>query len=345
MKMHGKAIVGMVAASALFLSACGASNTGGADGQSDNGGNKDNAYSASAFKKKFEKCDVHAGTKDVSDVKGTGDDDKKIQIGAFNGWAESFAVSYLMQNILEKKGYDVTIKNYDAGPMFTGVAGGDIDLTMDVWLPVTHKSYIQRYGKKMEDLGCWYDNAKLTLAVNKKSPAKSIADLNKDGNPEDYNKTIYGIDPGAGLTKQTKEHAIPDYNLSKNYDFKISSTPAMLTQIKKTQQQGKDVLVTLWRPHWAYSKYPMRDLKDPKHAMGGTEYIHSFARSGFEKDYPHAAQIFKNFVFSDKNLAPLEELFFAPDEADSDQKKYPAMVKKWLKQNPNFEKKLMSGTL
>ncbi|MCY6488430.1 hypothetical protein OYG14_12980, partial [Actinobacillus pleuropneumoniae] len=86
------------------------------------------------------------------------------------------------------------------------------------------------------------------IAVNKDSKARTIGDLKTMG--DEYDNTLYGIEAGAGLTKATKDSAIPKYGL-KNLSFKISSTPAMLAQLKKSTSAGQDIAVTLWRPHWA----------------------------------------------------------------------------------------------
>lgn len=338
-KMHS--LIGLVAVGMLALSGCGASNSGG--GSDDNGGSSSDSGSNASFMKKYGKCDVTAHTKDVSSKKGTADDKKKdITIGAFNGWPESFATSYLLQNVLEKRGYDVSVKGYDAAALFTGLAKGQIDFTTDVWLPTTHAKYVKQYGDKMEDLGCWYDNAKLAIAVNKKSPAKTIGDLKKMSSQ--YDNRIVGIEPGAGETGVVKDKTIPEYGLQK-LKFITSSSPAMLSEIKKTQQDGKNIAVTLWHPHWAYKAYPMRDLKDPKGAMGGAEYIHAFARADLSKDDPQLAQLVRNFVFPDSKLNTLENLMYGPKNANSNENKFPAMVKKWLSSNPDFANQLASGSL
>jgi glycine betaine/proline transport system substrate-binding protein len=89
-------------------------------------------------------------SKEVSGGSGSGADAKTVTIGVLQGWAEDQVVSELWKQVLEKKGYTVTLKNIsDAGPTFTGLAGGDLDLFMDTWLPKTHKTYVDKYGSQM----------------------------------------------------------------------------------------------------------------------------------------------------------------------------------------------------
>lgn len=326
------ALVAAVGVSALSVVGCGATNSGDGSGSS----RKDSQ--ANAVNKKWADCTPGEHSKDITSMKP--DSKRTLTIGAFNGWDESFATAGVVKNVLEKNGYKVTIKPFDAGPGYAGLVSGDIDLLTDTWLPLTHAEYVKRYGDRMEDLGCWYDDAKLTIAVNKDSRAKSIGDLRTMGS--DYGNTLYGIEAGAGLTATTKNSAIPKYGLT-NLNFKVSSTPAMLSQLKRATAAHQDIAVTLWRPHWAYGAFPIRDLKDPKKAMGDAEVIHSFGRPGFEQDYPKAAQLVRNLAFDNKTLSSLENTMFSSDKyAGNNQTK---AVQEWMDENPDWARKLEAGKL
>ncbi|BCY24788.1 hypothetical protein KB1_07780 [Cutibacterium modestum] len=325
------AVASALAIGALALSGCGATNSGnGEPGGTDAGSDNVNT--------KWANCTPGEGSKDTTAMKADGK--KDITIGAFNGWDESFATAGIMKNVLEKDGYKVTIKGFDAGPGYAGLVAGDIDLLTDTWLPITHADYVKRYGDKMKSLGCWYDNAKLTIVVNKDSKAKTIGDLKSIG--DEYGNTLYGIEAGAGLTKVTQQSAIPKYGLN-NLSFKISSTPAMLSQLKKAADAKRDIAVTLWRPHWAYGAFPIRDLKDPKKAMGDAEVIYSFARSGFEQDFPKAAQLMRNMAFDDKTLSDLEDIMFSADKYGG--KNQEKAVAEWTSRNEDWVDKLKTGKL
>lgn len=327
------ALTAFISAAALALSGCGASNSG--TGSAHPGGSD---APSSTVDKKWADCTPGAGAKDVTGMKK--DDDRTITIAAFNGWDESFATAHMLKYGLEKDGYSVSVKSFDAGPAYTGMAAGDVDLITDTWLPITHADYIKKYGSKLESLGCWYDNARLTIAVNKDSPATSIEDLKSMG--KEYDNTLYGIEAGAGETKVVKDTMIPAYGLQST-TFKVSSTPAMLAQLKKATSSGQNIAVTLWRPHWAYSAFPVRDLKDPKGAMGGAENIYTFARSGFGSDSPKAAQLARNLAFSDEDLASLENVMFSDTEyAGKDNDK---AVAQWAEDHPEWIKKWEQGTL
>ncbi|MFC5998717.1 glycine betaine ABC transporter substrate-binding protein [Quadrisphaera sp. GCM10027208] len=322
---------------ALVLSACGASNTGSGDTEETTGAGGEQTAAAS----QWGDCDMTEGLAPVPDPEGTGEDaDTTVDIGVFSGWDESYAASYLYANVLEGMGYTVNLTEYEAAPMYTGLADGDIDISLDTWLPLTHEDYLEQYGEDMTSLGCWYDNAKLTIAVNEDAPVESLAELNEHA--EEFGGVLYGIEPGAGLTRITKEEAIPTYGLD-DFEFRESSTPAMLSELKSATESGENIVVTLWRPHWAYDAFPVRDLEDPEGAMGEAEFIYSFGRGDIEEEMPNVAQLVRNFVFTDEQLAELENLMFSEEHYAGED--HEAAVAEWLEANPEFVDQLKAGEL
>lgn len=322
------AVAGSMSAVALVLSACGATDGGNqavADDEAAAGGT--------------DWSDCTPG-QDSAEVDLAAQDDREITIGAFNGWDESFAAAHLTKYALEEDGYTVTIESFDAGPAFTAVSEGDIDFIMDSWLPVTHEDYIAQFGDDMEAQGCWYVDAKNTIAVNEDSPAQSLADLEEMA--DEFDSTIFGIEAGAGLTRMTEEDMIPAYGLE-DWDFKISSTPAMLAQLQSSTDAGENIVVTLWRPHWAYDAFPIRDLEDPEGAMGVGEVVYNFAYAGFSEDHPQVSQLLKNLVIDDVTLAGLENVMFSDEHYGGED--LDAAVAEWVEENQAFVDDWKAGAL
>ena len=252
-----------------------------------------------------------------------------ISIGVHTGWDEGIAVSHLFKVMLEDEGYTVDTTEAEAGVVYTGLTGGDFDVNFDMWLPNTHEDYLKQYGDKMEMLGVWYDDAKLTIAVNEDSPITSLEEL--ADNADVFGNRLVGIESGAGLTRVKQDEAIPGYGLE-GMDFVISSTPAMLAELKGATDAGDDVAVTLWRPHWAYDAFPIRDLEDPQGLMGDAEEINSVGRADFAADYPTAASWIGAFELTDEQLFSLENIMFN-ENAGSDND---ASAEQWLEENPTF---------
>ncbi|NLE71852.1 MAG: glycine betaine ABC transporter substrate-binding protein [Actinomycetales bacterium] len=271
------------------------------------------------------------GNGDAPGGEGTGEDLTKVTIALPpGGWPEGDAASYLWANLLESEGYDVTLESGgDMGVIYTAVAGGDYDLFFDAWLPITHGTYLDEYGDDMERLGVWYDDARLTIAVNEDAPIASLEELadSADG----FDNRIVGIEPGAGLTRITKEAVIPTYGLE-GMEFVESSTQAMLAELSGAIDAGRDVVVTLWRPHWAYDAFPLRDLEDPEGTLGGAENIEVVARAGFAEDYPQLASWLEAFTLTGDQLFSLEEIMFNQNGGEDPE----GSVEQWLEENPDY---------
>ncbi len=262
-------------------------------------------------------------------------DQTELTIGVFNGWPEGEAASYLWKLILEEKGYDVTLEYADAGPVFAGLSTGDYDVALDGWLPLTHQHFLDEYDNVV-DLGAWNEDAVLTFAVNEDAPIDSIAEL--ADNADAFGNRIVGIEPGAGLTKATQEQVIPTYGLE-GMEFITSSTPAMLAELRGALEADENIVVTLWRPHWAYDEFAIRDLEDPEGTLGDSESIHTVARPGFEDDFPQLAEWLSNFKMSSDLLYSLENVMYNVDPLPQD---FTPVVEQWIAENQDYVDSLTS---
>ncbi|HWC22619.1 MAG TPA: glycine betaine ABC transporter substrate-binding protein [Flexivirga sp.] len=147
---------------------------------------------------------------------------------------------------------------------------------------------------------------------------------------------IIGIEPGAGLTMAT-QRMLKAYGLT-DWTLQTSTTASMLAALKKATDAKKPIIVTLWRPHWAYSAFPIKDLKDPKGAMGKPDGIYAIGTKSFATDFPEVNAMVKNFHMTDATLAPLEELVLRKHKDDP-----AAGVDAWLKTNKSFVDGLSKG--
>jgi glycine betaine/proline transport system substrate-binding protein len=239
-----------------------------------------------------------------SDAAGGGDKGT-ITLGFLPSWTDGLSTAYLLQDQLEKLGYTVEMNTLtEAGPLYTGLAQGDVDIFPSAWPEITHAEYMATYGDSIEDLGTYYDNAKLTIAVPEYVDIDSIDELAAAS--DRFGGRIYGIEPGAGLTGQTQK-MMPEYGLD-GYELVTSSTAAMLTELKSATENEKDIVVTLWRPFWANDAYPVKDLEDPKGAMGEAEGLHFLGTKGFAAQYPEAAELIEKIQLDDAQYGSLEDL-------------------------------------
>ncbi|WP_371597230.1 ABC transporter permease/substrate binding protein [Streptomyces sp. NBC_00564] len=258
---------------------------------------------------------------------------KKISIG-YIPWDEGVASTFLWQEILEQRGYEVETKQLDAGPLYTSLAQGDIDFETDSWLPTTHAEYWKKYGKDLDDLGSWYGPTSLELSVpSYMKDINSLADLK--GKADEFGGKITGIESSAGMMSLLKTKVLKEYGLDKEYKVVDSSTPAMLAELKRAYAKKEPVVVTLWSPHWAYSDYDLKKLTDPKAAWGSGDGVHTLSRKGFAKENPVVGEWLKNFKMTEQQLTSLES-----EINKAGQGKQQDAVRAWLKKNPGVVDKL-----
>jgi glycine betaine/proline transport system substrate-binding protein len=247
-------------------------------------------------------------------------------------WAEGVAYTHLAKVVLEEEmDYEVKITPADVGAAYAAVAEGDKDAFMETWLPVLHKDYLEEYEAGLIDLGHVYEGTQSGLVVPKYVKANKISELNEYA--EKFDGKITGIDAGAGVMKTTAM-VIDEYDL----DFKLvaSSGPAMTAALQDAIDNKEWIVVTGWRPHWMFSRWDLKFLKQDKDKMmWKAGNIHIMGRKDLRTDKPELAKFLENMFFNDKQLASLMlTVKEAGDDADIEE-----VCAEWMEDN---EKLVMS---
>ncbi|MFB8178450.1 ABC transporter permease/substrate binding protein [Streptomyces sp. NPDC055966] len=254
---------------------------------------------------------------------------KQITIG-YIPWDEGVASTFLWKEILEERGFKVTTTQYAAGPLYTGLATGQLDFETDSWLPTTHAEYWKKYGKQLDDLGSWFGPTSLELTVpSYVKDVNSLADLK--AHAAEFGGKIVGIEPSAGEMSLLKSKVLKAYGLDGTYQVIDGSTPAMLAELKRAYARKQPVVVTLWSPHWAYSDYDLKKLKDPQGAWGKGDGVHTLTRKGFTRDNPEVGKWLKNFSMTEKQLTSLES-----QVQQAGKGKEQDAVRSWLRAHPDL---------
>ncbi|MDN4600470.1 glycine betaine ABC transporter substrate-binding protein [Paenibacillus sp. F6_3S_P_1C] len=250
-------------------------------------------------------------------------------------WDSEIASTNLLKYVMESKlGYKVNALQVEAGPMWTGVATGDVDASPAAWLPLTHADYWERYKDQVDDLGANMTGVRTGLVVPAyMTDVNSIADLETGaasstpsananvGNEVDHQ--IIGIDPGAGIMKSTAS-AIEKYGLS---DWKLveGSGAAMTATLDKAVKNKEPIIVTGWTPHWMFNAYDLKYLDDPEGVYGEAEQIHTIARKGLKEDKPVAYEFLDRFSWTPEDMG---EIMVAIQDGDDPQKAAAAFAEK-----------------
>ncbi|MFJ3387898.1 MULTISPECIES: glycine betaine ABC transporter substrate-binding protein [unclassified Lysinibacillus] len=215
---------------------------------------------------------------------------------AYVEWDTEIASTNVVGQVLEDLGYNVSLTPLDNAIMWEAVSKGEADGMVAAWLPNTHAPQYEKYKNDLDELGENLTGAKIGLVVPSYMDVNSIEDLKNQAD-----KTITGIEPGAGITAAT-EKALDEYDNLAGWQLLTSSSGAMTTSLAKAIKNKEDIIVTGWSPHWKFAKYDLKYLDDPKGVYGGEETINTFARKGLKEDQPDVYSVLDNFHWTSEDL-------------------------------------------
>ncbi|WP_100446631.1 glycine betaine ABC transporter substrate-binding protein [Glycomyces xiaoerkulensis] len=242
-------------------------------------------------------------------------------------WEEARIVTEMWHQELESAGYTVDVEEFDeVAELFHSLARSEVDLFLEGWLPVAHDTYMDQYGDGIENLGDWYGDARLTVAV----PAyvdqvDSLEDLNDHADL--FDGRVVGIDDISDMTAAASGRSNPDYGIE---DLTLDARPAagMLGELSSAIEAERPIVVTLWQPHWAYDEYDLKNLEDPELTLGESQTINVLAHGGFSEDHPDLADSLGAFAMSEEELAEAWNTAFH-EHRDAE-----AGVAVWLEDHP-----------
>lgn len=229
----------------------------------------------------------------------------------------------IIKQIAEERGYKVNIVEGDIGFMFLGVSQGDIDIFPDVWLPVLHKTYMDKYDGKIELLGTLIEDIPIGIAVPSYTGFDSIADL-KD-NADLVGNKIVGVEPSAGMML-TAEETLEEYGLTDSIELVAGSTPAMLAELDKAILLKEPLVFLAWRPHTMFQKYDIKLLEDPK-GIWSYDDDKIGVNVNFKEKAPDIYKFLQNFNLS------MEEVEGMLAKMEDEKIPVEQLTKEWIEEN------------
>jgi len=250
-------------------------------------------------------------------------EDKELTFGLIT-WPENIAVNNVWKVLLEEKGYDVELNQLDMGIIMESLNTGDLDVGIEVWLPIQDISYYEEYKETVDFNDTpWFDNAKVGLAVPEYvDEVDSIEDLNE--HKDMFDGQITGFEPGAG-TMETTDILIDDYDL--DYELISSSEGAMMAAIKDANDNEEPIVAPLWQPHGIFSEVDLKFLDDPKNTYGDAEEIYLATREDFAEDYPEVREWLADWSIDDDEV--MAELITFVNESED----HYEGAKEWVEEN------------
>ncbi|MGM9929103.1 MAG: glycine betaine ABC transporter substrate-binding protein [Bacillus sp. (in: firmicutes)] len=215
---------------------------------------------------------------------------------AYVEWDTEIASTHVVGKVLEDIGYDVTFTPLDNAIMWESIAKGEADGMVAGWLPHTHAAQYEKYKEDLVHLGENLKGAKIGLVVPTYMEVDSIEDLK-----DEANKTITGVEPGAGIVAAS-ENALAEYENLNSWELSTSSSGAMTVVLDRAIKNKEEIIVTGWSPHWKFASYDLKYLDDPKKIFGGEETINTFVRKGLEEEQPDAYHVLDDFFWTAEDV-------------------------------------------
>ncbi len=264
-----------------------------------------------------------------------------IQI-AYTEWASSVASANLVKAVFQEKlGIRCDLVSMSADRMWEAVAEGEVDAMLSAWLPDTHGHYMEKFGGRVVDLGANLEGTRTGLVVPEVKIGRLAAGtgIHKSyitidsitempANAEKFNYRLIGIEPEAGIMRQT-ENAMETYGLG-NFELIKSSESEMIDALARAIREQRWIVVTGWIPHWSFARWNLKFLEDPENIFGGEGRIHTIARIGLKDDMPEALRLLDNFRWEPEDV---EQLMLWIED---DKGRFPYdKALRWVRANPD----------
>jgi glycine betaine/proline transport system substrate-binding protein len=183
------------------------------------------------------------------------------------------ATAAVVQLILEKGGHHVVPSAAPHAEMFERFRRGDVDGVVSAWLPASHGVYLAPFERDVVKLGVLYSPYCIWGVPDYVPQAivASVDDLRKPEATGRMNKRIQGINPGAGISRFSKQ-MISDYRLDEHgYHFEPGTEADCFGTFEEGVRNDDWLVVPLWHPQWLHHRYRIRALEEPKGILGGTD--------------------------------------------------------------------------
>jgi glycine betaine/proline transport system substrate-binding protein len=212
--------------------------------------------------------------------------DKTIEMGTMS-WEDLTPITGITKKVLEDAGYTVNVTQFaEWGIAYAALAKGDVQIlasqtdyvAQDYWNK--NKSRLEKISPVSHGL---FDG----IAVPSYVTIDSLDELK--ANADKFGGKIVGIEPGAGLMRETGD-AIDAYGLD-DMELVEGSSAGMTAALKSAVDRQEWIAVTLWEPSWMAQKFDVKFLKDPKGAFPPPQGYYWIGQKGFSEANPEAREL------------------------------------------------------
>ncbi|WP_047249093.1 glycine betaine ABC transporter substrate-binding protein [Chromobacterium subtsugae] len=193
--------------------------------------------------------------------------------------------------LLEAHGVAVSEWRVPHERAFELLRSGEGDLLCSAWLPGSHGAYLAPLEDEVEKLAVLYTPYALWGVPDYVPEAlvASLADLKKPDVAARMQKTIQGINPGAGISRFSLE-IIERYRLDEaGYHFRHGSLDDCVAAFEQAVARQAWAVVPLWQPQFLHWRHNIRALADPEKLLRGKDEATLLIRKSALARLPPAA--------------------------------------------------------
>ncbi|QEA38146.1 ABC transporter substrate-binding protein [Pistricoccus aurantiacus] len=259
-------------------------------------------------------------------------------------WPGVTVKTAMASQLLDALGYEPDQQEISATITYEALNLGELDAFLAAWLPGQQSMYDSAMSKgKIVDLGNNVDGARLGFAVPRyvaDAGVTSTEDLDKDEFADRFDRTLYTIEAGSGMSEILHEAVDEDtYGLG---DWRIAgtSTPGMLSSVDSAIDNDEWIVFGAWTPHWMNIEYDIVYLEDPENLWGpdgGRSDVKTLLNKDFADTHPNAARLLDQIVIDAEDQSQMI-LGFSYEEREPE-----AVAEEWIKNNPEKVKAFVEG--
>lgn len=178
-----------------------------------------------------------------------------------------------VEAVLTGHGHAIERSSAPHEEMFRRMGRGEVDVLVSAWLPTSHGRYLAPFEDDVIKMTVLYEPYCI-WGVPHYVPADAVAEVSDLLRPpalERMERVIQGINPGAGISRFSRS-MIEQYGLDDaGYEFRTGTEAQWFGRFSTAVAAEHWAIIPMWHPHWLHHRYRIRELKEPKGLLGGTD--------------------------------------------------------------------------
>lgn len=221
-----------------------------------------------------------------------------LQIGQIDLSFHKVAAAVVLSHF-DKIGQAYQLHTAPHEALFERYRSGELDMVLSAWLPSSHGKYIAeveentlRFSTLYQPFCIWGVPDYIPI-----SEVAAVSDIAKPDIAKKFNKTIQGINEGAGISRFSR-NIIKTYGLDDlGFSFKNGTIADCTDAFVQAHKKQEWVIIPLWEPQYLFHSYSIRALKEPKGLLGtvdnATIIVH---KNSVSKLKPESLDFIKNIA-------------------------------------------------